>query len=572
MRRSNSSYQRVKKSRRKRVKKSRRKQVKKSRRTTPQQVDRQPVLVNEKNNFYKLMIIILENPDGFSKFHQIFDKNFDENLEKIRGNVSSYDNNIDDINLFILAFFSSLAYNNELLQHLIINVIMTSTGTKDFNKDDLKTLLGLVLKIEDNVVEITGGVDKFKGGFDSATFQMLQLICVSLFVICLFYWTKQSTENSVRTFYNSETYKYSQIILPFFKDSELFKSCRISSDINPNYYKLLGVLIPESENTKKAMDFFALVSGQMDCISRSPYIQGEYQKQMQSYYELKPTSALQLTDIPEKASENALALIPTENSLVKYIEPVKISMGKAQENFIEFINREMRKPNFDKYKFIESLSKMSEGDILEILKEDNENSSSLYDYAMKIGKSFAIYSLENPSFSPLKQYAIELHNMFIDLNTKNSILQLKIESDLSKIKNEIILIKSLITNGIWWWMASYTFSAYLMKLFVNFIQKNIKKKVPSRTIMDIRRDGQARDAARAAEDRRKMIGYSRLKEVFGSDIAEDSEIERNPEFQVAQILLDLKYPDSFDVNGGKKQTRKRSKKHSNRKRKTRRSG
>jgi hypothetical protein len=330
-------------------------------------------------------------------------------LERIKENISNYDKNIDDKTLISFAIFSSLAYNNELLQQLIFDVIKSSDKEK-FEKEDLKTLLGLILETSE-VQVLEGGVNYEK------IYDILKIIFFSFLTIILFYWTNQSTENSLRTFYKSKSYDYSLRILPYLKDSNLLESCRINSDINPDYYKFIEILLPGKTN--EAIKIFNLVSGNLECIYQSPSIKEEYLSKMQSYYQ--PTSALQLTNIPQTASENALALIPSkENYLTEYIEPVKISMEKAEENFKRFINGEMEKPNFDKNKFIESLSKMSECDIENILKRDNEISSSYYDYAMKVGKSFIKHSLENPSFSPLKQYAIELHNMFIELNKRIS--------------------------------------------------------------------------------------------------------------------------------------------------------
>jgi len=495
------------------------------------------LITKKDDNFYTLMFIILENPNGLKKFN--------ENLERIKKNVSSFDENIDDKTLITVSIFSSLAYNNELLQQLIFDVIK-SYNKEEFEKEDLKTLLGLILETS-NIEVLEGGVNYGK------IFDILKIIFFSFLTIILFYWTNQSTENSLKTFYKSKLYDYSLRILPYLKDSSLLKTCSISSDINDDYHKILKTILPGE--TEKAIQIFNLVSGNLECIYQSPSIKEEYLREMQSYYQ--PTSALQITDISEKASEKALALIPsTEYSLTEYIEPVKKSMEKAEDNFNRFIDVEMER-NPDKNNLIEALSKMSEDDIENILKRDNEISSSYYDYAMKIGKSFIAYSLKDPSFSPLKQYAIELHNMFIELNKRISISKIEIESDLSQLRNEISLIKSLIINGLWFWGISYAVSAYLMRLIYAYTQKDKLKK--------IKNDERMKDVTR----------YNELREIVGKEqylgtgnVMGEKRIGNIDPHHAALALLDIGDTNRIkngDKKSQKKQTKKSQKKQTKKK-------
>jgi hypothetical protein len=502
-------------------------------------------LISKKDdNFYTLMFIILENPKSLKKIDE-------NNLERIKKNVSSFDENIDDKTLITVSIFSSLAYNNELLQQLIFDVIKSYNKEEfekeEFEKEDLKILLGLILETS-NIEVLEGGVNYGK------IFDILKIIFFSFLTIILFYWTNQSTENSLKKFYKSKLYDYSLRILPYLKDSSLLKTCSISSDINDDYHKILKTILPEK--TEEAIKIFNLVSGNLECIYQSPSIKEEYLREMQSYYQ--PTSALQITDISEKASEKALALIPsTEYSLTEYIEPVKKTMEKAEENFNNFMNDEMNRPNFDKNKLIKSLSKMSEDDIENILKRDNEISSSYYDYAMKIGKSFIAYSLKDPSFSPLKQYAIELHNMFIELNKRISISKIEIESDLSQLKNEISLIKSLIINGLWFWGISYAISAYLMRLIYAYTQKDKLKK--------IKNDERMKDVTR----------YNELREIVGKEqyqgtgnVMGEKRIGDIDPHHAALALLALGDPNRME--GGKKSQKKQTKKSQKKQTKKRR--
>jgi hypothetical protein len=161
------------------------------------------LITKKDDNFYTLMFIILENPNGLKKFN--------ENLERIKKNVSSFDENIDDKTLITVSIFSSLAYNNELLQQLIFDVIK-SYNKEEFEKEDLKTLLGLILETS-NIEVLEGGVNYGK------IFDILKIIFFSFLTIILFYWTNQSTENSLKTFYKSKLYDNILRILPYLKDS-----------------------------------------------------------------------------------------------------------------------------------------------------------------------------------------------------------------------------------------------------------------------------------------------------------------------------------------------------------------